>query len=269
MHLEDLSSDEDGLPDGDDGFAYQSNDECVKPPIKQELLDDRPESPVSSLSSQNLSPIQMIDIEDLLLPPGRYQRPLRICFLIRGLPGSGKSHLARLIKNKEQSFGQSPRVLSLDDYFLVDKEEEEKDPVTGRITKLTRSVYEFDAEMEDVYVQNLLKAFKRTISERLFDFVIVDCCNHRLETYCEFHNYARSNGFKVRLLLHVGLGGERVSVSLCALFLDNVVPFLRCTRARCKRMSKIVPGKIFTIERRRRFKRTPTIGPWLRTITCR
>uniref|UniRef100_A0A182XP20 YLP motif-containing protein 1 n=1 Tax=Anopheles quadriannulatus TaxID=34691 RepID=A0A182XP20_ANOQN len=197
MHLEDLSSDEDGLPDGDDGFAYQSNDECVKPPIKQELSDDRPESPVSSLSSQNLSPIQMIDIEDLLLPPGRYQRPLRICFLIRGLPGSGKSHLARLIKNKEQSFGQSPRVLSLDDYFLVDKEEEEKDPVTGRITKLTRSLYEFDAEMEDVYVQNLLKAFKRTISERLFDFVIVDCCNHRLETYCEFHNYARSNGFKV------------------------------------------------------------------------
>uniref|UniRef100_A0A182SXN4 YLP motif-containing protein 1 n=1 Tax=Anopheles maculatus TaxID=74869 RepID=A0A182SXN4_9DIPT len=194
--LEDLSSDEDIGPD--DGFAYQSNDDSVKPSeIKQEPRDERPESTVSSLSSQNHTVSRMVDIDDLLLPPGRFHRPPRICLLIRGLPGSGKSHLARLIKNKEQTFDQSPRVLSLDDYFLVEREEEEKDPVTGKVTKLIRSEYEYDAEMEDIYIQNLIKAFKRTISERLFNFVIVDCCNHRLETYCEFHNYARSNGFKV------------------------------------------------------------------------
>uniref|UniRef100_A0A182RD96 YLP motif-containing protein 1 n=1 Tax=Anopheles funestus TaxID=62324 RepID=A0A182RD96_ANOFN len=192
--LEDLSSDDETLPDG--GFAYQSNDESAKP-IKQEPVDERSESTVSSLSSQHQTPSRMVDIDDLLLPPGRFQRPPRICFLIRGLPGSGKSHLARLIKNTEQRFNQSPRVLSIDDYFLIEREEEEKDPMTGKISKLTKSEYEYDAEMEDIYVQNLIKAFKRTISERLFNFVIVDCCNHMLETYCEFHNYARSNGFKV------------------------------------------------------------------------
>uniref|UniRef100_A0A182VW57 YLP motif-containing protein 1 n=1 Tax=Anopheles minimus TaxID=112268 RepID=A0A182VW57_9DIPT len=192
--LEDLSSDEDTLPDG--GFVYQSNDESAKP-VKQEPLDERSESTVSSLSSQNQTSSRMVDIDDLLLPPGRFHRPPRICFLIRGLPGSGKSHLARLIKNAEQRYDQSPRVLSIDDYFLVEREEEEKDPMTGKVTKLIKSEYEYDVEMEDIYVQNLIKAFKRTISERLFNFVIVDCCNHMLETYCEFHNYARSNGFKV------------------------------------------------------------------------
>uniref|UniRef100_A0A182NQX4 YLP motif-containing protein 1 n=1 Tax=Anopheles dirus TaxID=7168 RepID=A0A182NQX4_9DIPT len=191
--LEELSSEEDPVDDG----VCQSNDEGAQQAIKQEEMDERPGSTISSVSSQNLSISRMIEIDDLLLPPGRFGRPARICFLIRGLPGSGKSHLARLIKNKEQSFGPSPRVLSLDDYFLVDKEEEVKDPVSGKVTKVTRSQYEYDGEMEDIYIQNLIKAFKRTISERLFNFVIVDCCNHRLETYLEFHNYARSNGFKV------------------------------------------------------------------------
>uniref|UniRef100_A0A182MEU9 YLP motif-containing protein 1 n=1 Tax=Anopheles culicifacies TaxID=139723 RepID=A0A182MEU9_9DIPT len=194
--LEDLSSDDDTLPDG--GFAYQSNDESAnKVPIKPEPLDERSESTVSSLCSQNQTASRTVDIDDLLLPPGRFHRPPRICFLIRGLPGSGKSHLARLIKNTEQRYDQSPRVLSIDDYFLVEREEEEKDPMTGKVTKLIKSEYEYDVEMEDIYVQNLIKAFKRTISERLFNFVIVDCCNHLLETYAEFHNYARSNGFKV------------------------------------------------------------------------
>ncbi|XP_058058127.1 uncharacterized protein LOC131209147 [Anopheles bellator] len=198
--LEELSSDndlEDDRPDWgnstDDGAA--SGRQCKSEPRD----DDRSESVVSSQSSQQHGlPPRMIDIEELLLPPGRFSRPARICLLVRGLPGSGKSHLARLIKNKEQGFGgASPRVLSLDDYFLVDKEVEERDPVSGKVTTVVRAEYEFDGEMEEIYIQNLIKAFKRTISERLFNFVIVDCCNHRLEYYCEFHNYARSNGFKV------------------------------------------------------------------------
>ncbi|XP_053670806.1 uncharacterized protein LOC128721110 [Anopheles nili] len=194
LALEDLSSD-----DGNEENTTNEDHNIQKgtPLVKQEPTDERPESEVSSLSSQNAYGSQMVDIDDLLLPPGRYSRPSRICLLIRGLPGSGKSYLARLIKNKEQSFSSSPRVLSLDDYFLVDKENEEIDEVTGKKVKSTHSLYEFDKDMEDIYIQNLIKAFKRTISERLFNFVIVDCCNHQLEIYCEFHNYARSNGFKV------------------------------------------------------------------------
>lgn len=44
---------------------------------------------------------------------------IRIVMLLRGLPGSGKSHLAKLIKNKETEIGGSGkvRILSIDDYF--------------------------------------------------------------------------------------------------------------------------------------------------------
>jgi predicted kinase len=41
-------------------------------------------------------------VEDLLLPPGRYGRPSKIVVILRGLPGSGKSHLARSIKVRFQ-----------------------------------------------------------------------------------------------------------------------------------------------------------------------
>jgi hypothetical protein len=34
-------------------------------------------------------------LDDLLSPPGRFTRPPRLVFLLRGLPGSGKSHVAR------------------------------------------------------------------------------------------------------------------------------------------------------------------------------
>lgn len=45
--------------------------------------------------------------------------PIRLVFLLRGLPGSGKSHLAKLIKNKETEIGGTGkvRILSIDDYF--------------------------------------------------------------------------------------------------------------------------------------------------------
>ncbi|XP_035778763.1 uncharacterized protein LOC118459463 isoform X2 [Anopheles albimanus] len=233
LGLEELSSDNDIDDEGTD-WAPDGNNDAGSNGVKQHESEEQPqqhqqsqqleqplqpqqqEQPHHQQQSRNESEIEssevttlprfsqqysstprMIDIEDLLLPPGRLTRAPRICMLIRGLPGSGKSHLARLIKNKEQIFGPSPRVLSLDDYFLVDKEVEEKDPVSGKTVKISRQVYEFDGEMEEVYVQHLIKAFKRTISERLFNFVIVDCCNHQLSYYLEFHNYARSNGFKV------------------------------------------------------------------------
>ena len=40
--------------------------------------------------------------------------------ILRGLPGSGKSHVARLIKDLETQHGQgAPRIHSLDDYFVT------------------------------------------------------------------------------------------------------------------------------------------------------
>ena len=43
----------------------------------------------------------------------------QIVVILRGLPGSGKSPLAKKIKDIETENGASaPRILSLDDYFL-------------------------------------------------------------------------------------------------------------------------------------------------------
>lgn len=43
---------------------------------------------------------------------------------MRGIPGSGKSHVAKLIKNKETEIGGSGkvRILSIDDYFTTDSD---------------------------------------------------------------------------------------------------------------------------------------------------
>lgn len=62
-------------------------------------------------------------MEDLINPPGRYMRPPRIVIIFRGLPGSGKTFVAKNIKNQETSFGsEAPRILALDDYFECDGE---------------------------------------------------------------------------------------------------------------------------------------------------
>lgn len=55
---------------------------------------------VSEPSEMEIVPaeIEIVMVEDLLLPPGRYGRPSKIVVILRGLPGSGKSHLARSIK---------------------------------------------------------------------------------------------------------------------------------------------------------------------------
>ena len=36
-----------------------------------------------------------VSLNDLILPPGRYTRPPRIVVILRGLPGSGKTHIAK------------------------------------------------------------------------------------------------------------------------------------------------------------------------------
>lgn len=41
---------------------------------------------------------KLLTIETLLCPPGRHNRPSKIVIVLRGLPGSGKSYVAKLIK---------------------------------------------------------------------------------------------------------------------------------------------------------------------------
>lgn len=90
----------------------------------------------TSLLEMNISTNEhrnTISIDEVLLPPGRLMRPKRICIILRGPPGCGKSYVARLIKEKELEMGgNSPRILSIDDYFIVENDYEVKCPKSGK-----------------------------------------------------------------------------------------------------------------------------------------
>ncbi|KAK5643653.1 hypothetical protein RI129_007498 [Pyrocoelia pectoralis] len=135
-------------------------------------------------------------IEDILTPPGRYNRPPRIVIILRGPPGSGKSFLAKLIKDKEvENGGSAPRILCLDDYFMVEQEKEVEED--GRKTKIKEMVYEYEEDMEASYRQSLMKSFKKTITDGYFTFIIVDNVNDKVKYFGEMWSFAKQNGFQV------------------------------------------------------------------------
>lgn len=146
----------------------------------------------------------LISIEKLLLNPGRKRRPRRILIVIRGLPGSGKTHIAKLIKDKEVEMGGSaPRILSIDDYFTTETDEISTCPVTGKDINLKSMVYEYEKEMEEKYLQYLLKAFKKTISDGYFDFIVVDAVYPKMSSVLEITSHAKEKGFVVGVALKV------------------------------------------------------------------
>uniref|UniRef100_H3DG05 YLP motif-containing protein 1 n=1 Tax=Tetraodon nigroviridis TaxID=99883 RepID=H3DG05_TETNG len=138
------------------------------------------------------------NIEDILKPPGRSSRPERIVIIMRGLPGSGKSHVAKLIRDKEvECGGTPPRVLVLDDYFMTEVEKVEKDPDTGRKVKTKVLEFEYEPEMEDTYRNSMLKTFKKTLDDGFFPFIILDSVNDKVKHFDQFWSAAKTKGFEV------------------------------------------------------------------------
>ncbi|XP_075705313.1 YLP motif-containing protein 1 isoform X2 [Rhinoderma darwinii] len=140
------------------------------------------------------------NVDDLLKKPGRGNRPDRIVVIMRGLPGSGKTHVAKLIRDKEvECGGSAPRVLSLDDYFMTEVEKVEKDPESGR--KIIRKVmeYEYEPEVEDTYRSGMLKTFKKTLDDGFFPFIILDSIHDRVRHFEQFWSAAKTKGFEVYL----------------------------------------------------------------------
>lgn len=59
---------------------------------------------------------------------------------MRGVPGSGKSFISKAIKEKEHEMGGSARILSIDDYFMIESETDTVDPkVRVMNSKLSRN----------------------------------------------------------------------------------------------------------------------------------
>ncbi|CAK9807160.1 YLP motif-containing protein 1 [Anthophora plagiata] len=136
-------------------------------------------------------------VDDLLCPPGRQNRPPKIAIILRGPPGSGKSFVAKLIKDKEvEQGGSAPRILSLDDYFLAEKEIESTDD-NGKKVTVKEMVYEYEEAMEQSYITSLVKAFKKNITDGFFNFIILDCINEKISDYEEMWSFAKTKGFKV------------------------------------------------------------------------
>ncbi|KAJ0176152.1 hypothetical protein K1T71_008326 [Dendrolimus kikuchii] len=156
---------------------------------------DNTEKPAVEVESKESKHIVMID--DILELPGREMRPEKIVIILRGPPGSGKSYLAKLIRDREAEHGGTARIMSIDDYFMQESEVEEKDPATGKIVKKQTLKYEYDEESESTYLTSLSRAFKRSISDGYFSFLIFDAVNDQLKNYADIWNYSRQNGFQV------------------------------------------------------------------------
>ncbi|XP_010444130.1 PREDICTED: uncharacterized protein LOC104726876 isoform X2 [Camelina sativa] len=169
-----------------------------------------PRMPNASPSSVQLAPTQskVIDVSHLLTPPHRSNRPDHFVIILRGLPGSGKSYLAKLLRDIEvDNGGSAPRIHSMDDYFMTEVEKvEESDSTSSSSARSKRpSVkmvmeYCYEPEVEEAYRSSMLKAFKRTLEDGTFSFVIVDDRNLRVADFAQFWATAKRSGYEAYIL---------------------------------------------------------------------
>uniref|UniRef100_A0ACD5YS71 Uncharacterized protein n=1 Tax=Avena sativa TaxID=4498 RepID=A0ACD5YS71_AVESA len=181
-------------------------DFIYRPHSEQHLGDRRL---TQAKDSYNHVKVNIIDACDLFKQPLRASRPDHIVIIMRGLPGSGKSYLAKALRDLEvQSGGSAPRIHSMDDYFMIEVEKAEGNegsksstPSKGR-KQLTKKVIEYcyEPEMEETYRSSMLNAFKKTLDEGNFTFVIVDDRNLRVADFAQFWASAKRSGYEVYLL---------------------------------------------------------------------
>ncbi|XP_077319785.1 YLP motif-containing protein 1 isoform X2 [Lithobates pipiens] len=166
---------------------------------RRNFPEERPVQPPMPVPPPEKKP-ETKNVDDLLKKPGRDSRPDRIVVIMRGLPGSGKTHVAKLIRDKEVEYGGSaPRVLSLDDYFITEVEKVEKDPESGKKLKKKVMEYEYEPEMEESYRSGMLKTFKKTLDDGFFPFIILDSIHDRVRHFEQFWSAAKTKGFEVYL----------------------------------------------------------------------
>ncbi|XP_013630023.1 PREDICTED: uncharacterized protein LOC106335898 isoform X2 [Brassica oleracea var. oleracea] len=141
-------------------------------------------------------------------PPHRSTRPDHFVIILRGLPGSGKSYLAKLLRDIEvENGGSAPRIHSMDDYFMTEVDKvEESDSASSNSGRSKRPIvkkvmeYCYEPEMEEAYRSSMLKAFKKTLEDGAFSFVIVDDRNLRVPDFAQFWATAKRSGYEAYIL---------------------------------------------------------------------
>ncbi|XP_018047746.1 PREDICTED: uncharacterized protein LOC108686789 [Atta colombica] len=185
---------------GNVNWQESANKNVVDTKLQETSLSPDTKKNVAESTTKTLELAKMPNftmVDDLLCPPGRQNRPPKIAIILRGPPGSGKSFVAKLIKDKEvEQGGSAPRILSLDDYFLVEKEIETKDD-NGKKVIIKEMIYEYEEAMEQSYITSLVKAFKKNITDGFFNFIILDCINEKISDYEEMWSFGKTKGFKV------------------------------------------------------------------------
>ncbi|CAJ1944041.1 unnamed protein product [Sphenostylis stenocarpa] len=181
-------------------------------PSKQYLGDSQP----FSLNQFSADRPKFIDASHLFRHPHRASRPDHFVIIFRGLPGSGKSYLAKMLRDLEvENGGDAPRIHSMDDYFMTEVEkvedsESSKSSSSGRNKKpVTKKVMEYcyEPEMEEAYRSSMLKAFKKTVEEGVFTFIIVDDRNLRVADFAQFWATAKLSPCSIAL----GVGSSSFS----------------------------------------------------------
>lgn len=74
--------------------------------------------------------------------------------------------------------------------------------------------YEYEAEMEERYMQSLVKTFKKTLADALFQFIIVDCYNIRLTHLVELHASSKQFNYYVGQIVSWKLHFHKVYYAL-------------------------------------------------------
>ncbi|KAH1117703.1 hypothetical protein AAZX31_17G094700 [Glycine max] len=179
--------------------AFPSEQEASK----QQYLGDSQSFSLNQLAAERP---KVIDASHLFRHPHRASRPDHFVIIFRGLPGSGKSYLAKMLRDLEvENGGDAPRIHSMDDYFMTEVEDGEasKSSSSGRNKKpVTKKVMEYcyEPEMEEAYRSSMLKAFKKNVEEGVFTFIIVDDRNLRVADFAQFWATAKRSGYEVYIL---------------------------------------------------------------------
>ncbi|KAI4303884.1 hypothetical protein MLD38_039469 [Melastoma candidum] len=170
-------------------------------------------SPPSVFSKEKvrnkLSPpkLKIVDASSLFKHPHRTFRPDHFVIILRGLPGSGKSYMAKMLRDLEVEQGGSiPRIFSIDDYFMTEVEKAEESEASNSLSKGKRPAmkkvmeYCYEPEMEEAYRSSMLKAYRKIVEEGTFTFIIVDDRNLRVADFAQFWAIGKSSGYEVYIL---------------------------------------------------------------------